>query len=192
LNRIEEQVRICDSIVSDLLEYTRSSRLNAFRSDLLIWIPPLLDQIFEGESIIVKRNFAKGLPEIDHDRIRLQQAVINVLDNALQAVKAKADLCTREKKIYGPEIEVVIEADPGTIVMKISDNGVGMDGNALEQAFEPLFTTRARGTGLGLANARKIVQEHGGEIALTSRLNLGTEVVIQLPVRSQQGQGGEA
>jgi PAS domain S-box-containing protein len=181
LSRIEDQVRICDTIVSDLLEYTSSSRLNRVPGNLVLWMEPLLDRIFEGEKIRLERDYATDLPELDHDRIKLQQVVINVLDNAIQAVKAKVDASSREKKVYEPEIHVTLRVESGNMILKISDNGVGMDGKTLGQAFEPLFTTRARGTGLGLANAKKIVREHGGDITLASEPGRGTAVAIQLP-----------
>jgi len=182
LNRIEEQVRICDSIVSDLLEYTRTSRLKAARGNLSSWMNPLLDRVFEAEAISLKRNLPMDLPETIHDWIKMQQTVINVLDNAIQAVKAKAELCIREKRDFVPRIEVAMETGQELIVMKISDNGVGMDQDTLRQAFEPLFTTRARGTGLGLANVRKILKEHGGEIILSSEPGQGTMATLTIPI----------
>jgi signal transduction histidine kinase len=126
--------------------------------------------------------FAADLPDLDHDRIKLQQVVINVLDNAIQAVKARGDACHQEKKAYEPEILVALRVESGNMILKISDNGMGMDPETRALAFEPLFTTRARGTGLGLANAKKIVREHGGEITLASQPGRGTTVSIQLPV----------
>jgi len=140
-------------------------------------VNPLLDRMFENESIRLERNFARNLPETDHDRTMMQQAVINVLENAM------TDLQSRENKSYEPEVKVSLEAGGPWVRLKISDNGPGMDEKTLNQAFEPLFTTRARGTGLGLAIAGKIIHEHGGEIVMNSEQGHGTMVVIQLPVR---------
>jgi signal transduction histidine kinase len=65
-------------------------------------------------------------------------------------------------------------------MIEISDNGIGMDKETQKRAFEPLFTTRARGTGLGLANVRKIITEHGGTVSIESNPGIGTKVILTL------------
>ena len=180
--RIRNQMMICDTIVSDLTEYTSTTELDMMPTDLISWITDLLEISFEGESIRLKRNFAKDLPEIGHDCIKMQQVLMNVLDNAKQGVQAMADLCGKERREYEPEIEVAVGHHQAMVFITVSDNGIGMEKSILDKAFEPLFTTRARGVGLGLANAKKIVTAHGGEIKLDSTPNKGSVVHIQLPV----------
>ena len=184
LNRIDEQIRICDVIVADLVEYTRGDRLEGDSAEITHWLIPLVNRISETEKVKIRKIIQKGLPEIYHDRIKLQRVVINLLDNAIQAVRARAGECGKEEQDYIPEIGVSVESRGTGIVMKISDNGIGMDQKTQEKAFEPLFTTRARGTGLGLANAHKIVNEHGGEIVLRSKPGQGTDLSIFLPIRN--------
>lgn len=102
----------------------------------------------------------------------LNQAFLNLLENALQAVSA------------GGEIKVKTVREGDEIVIAISDNGRGMSEDVLQQAFEPFFTTRdvGQGTGLGLTVVRDIVRVHGGEVFIESQHDAGTTVTIRLPV----------
>ena len=88
----------------------------------------------------------------------------------------------QDRHPYEPEIQVGVHNSEKSVIIEISDNGTGMDQKTREQAFEPLFTTRARGTGLGLANVQKIVKEHKGSVRLSSVMGEGTTVKIELPV----------
>ncbi len=68
----------------------------------------------------------------------------------------------------------------------VKDNGIGMDAETVNQAFEPLFTTRARGTGLGLAIVKKIVEEHEGSVSLDSEPDRGTKATVVIPIRQNE------
>jgi signal transduction histidine kinase len=181
LNRIDEQVGRCDSIVNDLLEYTRGRRVDAVEAAINPWLDQLLDQILEFEKIKMSKHLSQELPPVSYDQEKLRRVVINVVDNAIQAVKAKEQEWRNKVTAYHPEIQVATRAGGGGVIMEISDNGIGMDEKTMDRAFEPLFTTRARGTGLGLANVRKIITEHGGSVSVESNPDLGTKVIIILP-----------
>ncbi|MBR9979583.1 MAG: ATP-binding protein, partial [Desulfatitalea sp.] len=100
----------------------------------------------------------------------------------IQAVRARlAGLGDDPAVDYQPRIRVATATDASDIILTIEDNGIGMDPPTLERAFEPLFTTRARGTGIGLAIVHKIVKEHNGRIALESTAGQGTKATIHLP-----------
>jgi signal transduction histidine kinase len=112
----------------------------------------------------------------------MRRVMINVLDNAIQAVKAKEKAETDATTVsYRADVSVTARMDGGHLVMEVVDNGIGMPPDILKRAFEPLFTTRARGTGIGLANVKKIVTEHGGTVTLNSVPGQGTQVTIILP-----------
>ena len=72
------------------------------------------------------------------------------------------------------------------VCVEVEDNGIGMDAETVNQAFEPLFTTRARGTGLGLAIVQKIVEEHGGSVSLKGEPDRGTRVTVKIPLLTRQ------
>jgi two-component system sensor histidine kinase HydH len=82
---------------------------------------------------------------------------------------------------FEPRICVKTSMRDGQLVIDVSDNGIGMDEETQRRAFEPLFTTRARGTGIGLANVKKIIEEHDGSIMLESRPGQGTRISLLLP-----------
>jgi signal transduction histidine kinase len=101
--------------------------------------------------------------------------VINLLGNAIDAVEAA--------QIATPSIRIAMGENlaGSEIWLRISDNGLGMDDQTRAKIFDPFFTSREEGTGLGLALCRKIVDEHGGRIEVESEPGEGTEFVISLP-----------
>jgi len=141
----------------------------------------LLDQILEFEKIKISKHLSRELPTVSYDQEKLRRVIINVVDNAIQAVKAKEQEGRNKVTAYHPEIQVATRAGGGGVIMEFADNGTGMDKKTMDRAFEPLFTTRAHGTGLGLANVRKIITEHGGFVSVESNPGLGTKVIITLP-----------
>ena len=179
--RIDEQIGLCDTIVEDLLEFTRGRHVDAVEAAINPWLDELLDQLLEPEDIKTSRHFPPELPLVSYDQEKMRRVIVNVIDNAIQSVKAKAQEWKNQGNAYQPEIRVAVVSDDDEIVIEIADNGIGMDKKTLERAFEPLFTTRARGTGLGLANVRKIITEHGGTVSIESDPGAGTKVIITLP-----------
>jgi PAS domain S-box-containing protein len=180
--RIEAQVALCDSIVGDLLEYTRGRSVAMVNDNIHQWLVQLLDQQQE-QGIDIDRNLAPALPAVPHDPEKMRRVIINIMDNAVQAVKARQDR-EPERQTGVPAIRVSTAADEQHVIVVIEDDGIGMDAQTLQRAFEPLFTTRARGTGIGLAIVQKIVTEHGGRIDLESSPEKGTKAVIRLQRRS--------
>jgi signal transduction histidine kinase len=108
---------------------------------------------------------------------RLQQVVMNVLLNGLQAME------------QGGTLSVTLAGcgDGQSVEMRIRDTGAGIAPDLLAQVFFPYFTTKRKGTGIGLAISQKIVAEHGGTIELESEPGMGTTVTIQLPVYRLEG-----
>jgi PAS domain S-box-containing protein len=179
--RIDEQVTLCDTIVGDLLEYTRSRRANMVRQALGSWLPPVVEQMRESEGLEIGLRISADLPPWPHDREKMRRVIVNVLDNALQAVRDQ-EKALKEDSGYRPTVDLMAERQTDWVVLTVIDNGTGMDAETCRRAFEPLFTTRARGTGIGLANVKKIVNEHGGHIELESCPGQGTHMRIFLPL----------
>ncbi len=134
------------------------------------------------------------IPVICDGRL-VAQALTNVLKNAAEAVTAKFDPEAAEKgmstKPTGGRIEIVLTQEPDAIVVSVSDNGVGLPRTERERLTEPYVTTRRKGTGLGLAIVKKIMEEHGGSVALADSDTLGgARIVLRFPntphVSSQQ------
>jgi signal transduction histidine kinase len=104
--------------------------------------------------------------------------------NAIYAVRAKAENGNGVGEGYSPQVTLTVSRRGEQLVFDVADNGIGMDDETRRRAFEPLFTTRARGTGIGLANVKKIIEEHSGDIILESRPGEGTRIRIGLPYGS--------
>jgi C4-dicarboxylate-specific signal transduction histidine kinase len=127
--------------------------------------------------IEVVKNLAVKLPRVAGDSLLLQQALLNVVVNAEQALAG----------VEGPRrIEISTFARDDRVVVQVADNGPGIPADALPRLFEPFFTTKevGKGTGLGLAIAYGIVQEHGGELHAASRPEGGALFTLELPVGS--------
>jgi signal transduction histidine kinase len=111
--------------------------------------------------------------EVDLDPRRVLQVLDNLIRNGLDAVSP------------GGKVTVRARCESNGLVVEVEDDGPGMDPETLARAVEPFFTTKARGTGLGLPLARRLVAAHGGELALTSTPGAGTRAVLHIPPRGE-------
>jgi len=111
-----------------------------------------------------------GLLKANIDRTLFARGLTNIIENALHAMPG------------GGRLTVTTQALPSTIVVTVQDTGVGMDADALARIFEPYFSTKATGTGLGLTIAKRNIELNGGTIAVTSERGVGTTVTITLPL----------
>ena len=175
LDRIERSANRCDRIISDLIEYSHSTPLRCRAHTLDDWLRELAEDIVLQEPIMLRLDLrAPVLVELDPGRMR--RALGNVIDNATQALAEAGD------RKRAPRIGLRSRTKAGNAIIEITDNGLGMAPEILTRVFEPLFSTRRHGTGLGLATTRQIVEQHGGAITLTSRPALGTRARILLPL----------
>jgi nitrogen fixation/metabolism regulation signal transduction histidine kinase len=115
------------------------------------------------------------LPRAHADRTLVSRALTNLVENAVQAMPD------------GGTLRVAARAEPDRVVVTVSDTGVGMDEDAAARAFEPYFSTKTAGSGLGLANARRNIETCGGTIALASAPARGTTVTVTLPREAPPG-----
>jgi signal transduction histidine kinase len=173
----EEGIRQIEKFIKELLNFARVTELNLEKFSL--------EQIFEesmkllGNSVTKKKinlqkEISAELPPVKVDADKIRQVFLNILRNAIEAVEE------------GGEIKVVMTKDvsqkPPMIKVKITDNGCGIDEKYLETIFEPFFTTKPFGFGLGLANARKIIEQHGGIIKVHSKKGEGACFEILVPI----------
>jgi signal transduction histidine kinase len=163
-------------IVADLKEFSNIDHASEEFADLNDCLQKSASIIEKQLPIgIVIRFDLRPLPQIICLPGHLNQLFFNILRNALQAIKDAA---------RPGQITVSSEAKPDSIVIRIHDDGVGMTPEQREHAFEPFYTLRpvGAGVGLGLATARNVVLAHGGEISLDSQPGAGTTVTLSFPV----------
>lgn len=121
---------------------------------------------------VTTRLDAGVVPEMEGDGEQLKQAFLNLVLNALQAMPA------------GGSLTISTALTAGTLEVRFTDTGGGIPRENLDRIFNPFFTTRGEGTGLGLAITHRIIQGHGGRIAVESRLGAGTTFILTFPVNA--------
>lgn len=184
LQRIERNIHRCEGIINELLDYSRGSPPQLQRVQVDAWLRDVLAGYAHPLRIALERIDAVSA-EFDPERLR--RAMINVLDNAWQACG--------ERGVAGgdaPCVRIAVRAVDARLQIDIADNGVGMEPDVLARVFEPLFSTRAFGVGLGLAIVRQILEQHGGGVAIDSVAGQGTCVRLWLPWHEESGHAGAA
>jgi signal transduction histidine kinase len=174
---IQKHTRSCKSIVQDLLNFARVSDTRKARGDIRQAIDGVLD-ILEKQTgskrIAVQRAYAADLPDIVVDLDKMRQVFMNLIINAIQAIKEDGRIT----------VSAELNADAGQIEIRIADTGPGIPREYIDSIFDPFFTTKktGAGTGLGLSISYGIVQEHGGDIQVHTQSGKGTTFTIILPV----------
>ena len=166
------QVRLLRQIASEFSSFASSPQVKLAPVDLPDLVAEILDPYRAGlASRIEIRNDATGpLPRVLVDRTLIMRALANIVENALHAMPGSGEL----------SVAASVVAD--AVVLTVRDTGVGMDEDALARVFEPYFSTKTSGTGLGLPIARRNVELSGGTIDVESQKGLGTTVRVRLPV----------
>ena len=119
--------------------------------------------------MVVEQELRGDLPLLQLDREQMKQAFYNVIKNSLEAMRRHGTLRIRT------------DLDDTDVIVSFSDTGGGMSAENLSRVFEPYFTTKPAGTGLGLLIVRRIVREHGGELSIESNQGKGLTLAIRLP-----------
>ena len=181
LDRIQRNITRCDNIISELLDYARMPGLNLQVVDFDDWLNRLLDEQVLPEGIVLRRDLASRV-HMSLDPERFRRVIINLVDNARQAMLA-APGADRGGKVLG--VQTKVEGD--RLKVMISDTGTGIAPEVMPHIFEPLYSTKGFGAGLGLSVVKGIVDQHGGEIEITSEAGQGTRVVVRLPLTPLEG-----
>jgi len=172
--RIERTIDRCDGIIDDLLDYAGAANLDLAPIALDTWLGAILDRQKLPDSIALERRLGAAGAMVTVDDERLRCAIINLIENAAEAISDAPDIAERRITVSthaGQQAEIVI-----------ADTGPGMSADVLSRVFEPLFSTRAFGTGLGLPTVKRIIEQHGGDVVVGSVLGAGTRVQIRLPL----------
>ncbi|MBQ6781718.1 MAG: PAS domain S-box protein [Treponema sp.] len=139
---------------------------------------------FTEKHISVVTSFCPNCPRLLVDQKLFRELIVNLAQNALAAITERFPDCATDKAFSscGGRLTITTELKDEKYVLHFSDNGIGMDETTASHVFEPYFTTKANGTGLGLAMAYKIIKEFSGDITVQSQKGEGTEFMITLPV----------
>jgi two-component system, sporulation sensor kinase E len=180
------EVNRLDSIVTQFLKAIRPSppqlrpeNVNTIVEEAVRFFTPEL----QDREIVVEQELRSDLPLLQLDRDQMKQAFYNVIKNSLEAMHR------------GGRLRIRSDVDDAHVIIRFADTGGGMSAENLSRVFEPYFTTKASGTGLGLLIVRRIVREHGGELSIESSAGKGLTVTIRLPYvdkRIRMLEAGEA
>jgi len=169
------QVKLLRQIASEFSSYASSPTAKPAKVDSA----PLLREIVEPYRLGLEARITfdidvpSALPPVHVDRTLIARSLTNIVENALHAMPGNGTL------------SLSASSENGAVRIRVSDTGVGMDPEALARAFEPYFSTKGSGTGLGLPIAKRNVELSGGRISITSERDRGTTVEITLPVADQ-------
>lgn len=183
LKIIETQIENIVRVVKDLLASTRDLTLerapkdiNEFLEEILLFAKPTLDM----KKICVEADFDRRLPLLSMDALRMQQVILNLINNSIDAMPRGGTIYLSTRRTRG--------ADADRAVVEFSDTGEGIPEKYLPRIFEPNFTTKkiGQGAGLGLAISRQIIQAHGGSILAASPQGSGAHFILELPLTTTE------
>jgi PAS domain S-box-containing protein len=173
LDVIMEEIERLNAIVVDFLFAVRPMDTRMKRGSINSVIEELVNFIrFEVEEhdIELKTELKKDLPKVDLDEKYMKQALINVIKNGMAAIGK------------GGTLTISTRDDQGFVHVDIKDTGIGMSEEQMAKIFEPYYTTKEFGSGLGLTVVYKVIKEHGGEVTVKSRENHGTTFTLSIPI----------
>jgi PAS domain S-box-containing protein len=180
----ERNIVRCDAIITELLDYTRDRVLQPSPTHVDAWLEKVLDEALGQQTIPENITCVRDLNadvEILLDSEHLRRAIINVVSNAIDAMQ-EVELAEE-----GHVLTVRTHVDSGRLEIQIKDTGCGIPGEVLDKVFEPLFSTKNFGVGLGLSVVKSIMEHHSGGVEISSEPDMGTTVVLWLPMASDVG-----
>jgi DNA-binding LacI/PurR family transcriptional regulator/signal transduction histidine kinase len=191
INRVERALQLaernivrCDAIITELLDYTRDQVLQLSPIQIDSWLERLLDEALDQRSIPENVTCVRELHadiEVPLDSEHLRRAITNVVDNAVDAMQEAGPV------EGGHRLTVSTHVRGDRIDIQISDTGRGVPAEMMDRIFEPLFSTKSFGVGLGLSIVKSIMDQHGGGIEISSQAGQGTTVTLWLPLSENRG-----
>jgi len=181
LELILKEIRRVNEIIEQFLTLSRPFQLNLKESslqDLLKNLITLFQEEASSLGITLQAEIPSVLPFIRMDPERLTQALINIMKNGMQAMG------------QGGTLYIEIKSLKDSVEVIISDSGSGILPDQMEKIFNYYYTTKEKGVGLGLPIAHRIIEAHGGQLKIGSRVGSGTKVTVLLPISTRQGQEG--
>jgi len=176
--RIEDDGRRAAEIISHLKSFYKKDpspeREMVSVNDVVREMPVLLRSEADRHSVTMSTDLTANLPSVNGDRVQLRQVLMNLMLNGMEAMSEQAG-----------ELTIRTRLDAGNVVVSVSDTGVGLPSDKLEEIFNAFFTTKAEGTGMGLAISSTIIESHGGRLWATSNPGPGATFHFTLPTESE-------
>ena len=161
---------MANKIISGLLSFARGKKPSLQKAQVNTIIQDVLSRTTLPKKVTVVTELAEGLPPLMADPGQIEQVFINMISNAVQAMSNEGRL------------EVATKMGDGFVVTEFTDTGHGISEEDMKKLFEPLFTTKAKGIGLGLAVSKQLIEAHKGTIEVESKVGQGTTFRVRLPM----------
>ncbi|MDH3975837.1 MAG: ATP-binding protein, partial [Deltaproteobacteria bacterium] len=175
LQIIGEEIHSLIAIATDLLDYGRGSEIKKEKFDYCPFMESMVNE-FQEKTTKAGIGFINNLPQqcspLNADRVKIHQLIVNMLDNAIEAMPD------------GGTLTLDVHEKDGKLIISVSDTGQGIAAEDLENIFMPFFTTKSVGTGLGMAILKQFVDLHGGHVQVDSKVGEGTTIRVSLPLDS--------
>jgi signal transduction histidine kinase len=171
LGILRNQISLCEKIVADLLDFARTKppARAALRVDHLL--RQQVERLGPLREVNVEWDLSSSVPMVEVDATQIGQVVFNLVTNAVQAMPEGGTLLLR-----------TFHDGNGSVIVEVTDTGPGIADDVAKRLFEPLFTTKARGLGLGLSVSRMLAENNGGRLWFTTQVGAGTTFSLALPV----------
>jgi PAS domain S-box-containing protein len=177
LRVVRAEIARLDTIINQFLRAVRPTaptRALGSVQEVMEQSLEFLQPEIKDRDILVETEYERDVPTVELDRDQLKQAFYNIIKNALQAMGT------------GGILRITIERNDTHVLVSFTDNGSGITSEHVTRIFEPYFTTKATGSGLGLLIVRRIVRDHGGEMEMQSEVGRGTTVRVLLPLKERR------
>jgi signal transduction histidine kinase len=174
LDIIGREVKTANRIITDLMNFVRSKNLKVDSVDPGALLRHSLERARIPEDVDVHMDVNGDLPTIEADGDKAGQVFLNLLDNAVEAMP------------QGGDLYIDAEAGKDGVVFTFEDTGVGIPPENAEKVFEPLFTTKTKGIGLGLSIVKLLVEAHGGDVCVQSEEGQGAHFTVRLPYQEEK------
>lgn len=174
LKVLDKQIDIANKIVTDLLDFTRIKPPTQVKAEIKALLDESLSWLTIPEQVSVKVNLNGNSKLIKTDPEQISRVFSNIVSNAVQAMNGKTG-----------EVNISTDSDDSYLSVIFQDTGCGIPEENMEKIFEPLFTTKPKGIGLGLAISKRLVEQNGGKIEVSSKVGMGTTFTIKLPIEQR-------
>jgi signal transduction histidine kinase len=174
LKLMEMEITKASDIINDLLNFSRENEPIMVEGQINNTISDLLKGFTIPKKITVETELDPMLPMLLFDALQIQRAFYNLITNAFQAMVA------------GGLLKISSSKSDGFIKVQVQDSGTGISPEALENIFDPLFTTKSKGVGLGLTIVKTFVEKHNGLVEVSSEVEKGTTFTVKLPIIQEE------
>ena len=174
LQVLDKQIDTANKIVTDLLDFTRIKPPSLIKVDLNNLINESLSWVTVPKNIAITANINGNPLQVKTDAEQISRVFTNIISNAIQAMSGKG------------ELKIGTGMEDSLAWIHFTDTGCGIPEENLEKIFEPLFTTKPKGIGLGLAITKRLVEQNGGKIEVASQVGKGTTFTIKLPLEKRR------